>query len=373
MSCPLCNSNNIQIIFSESDVPVFQNKVYLSREEAKNATCGEMSLSFCHHCGFIWNDVFDPSLLDYDENYQNEQGLSTIFQTHLDQVCNIIGEHIPIGSKTVEIGCGKGKFLLMLDARGYQVQGYDPAYEGDDIRIVTSYYPPDTKDSTDRKPANMIILRHVLEHIQNPMHFLKVIASANEYKGLLYIEVPDFKWILKHNAFFDVFYEHCNYFSLSVLQDIFPNAVDSGSLFGEQYCYIIINLEDLKHDIQYTFAQNETQQPMFFVSVNKWRTFVQNNPDCLIWGAGAKGATFLRQVDPESKYVLGCIDINPVKQERFISKTGHKIISPEYLNKMHPSGLIIMNGNYVKEICELMQNREKIPIYVLGEESICKY
>jgi len=37
-----------------------------------------------------------------------------------------------------------------------------------------------------------LILRHVLEHIQNPIKFLQELSLANKEKGRVYIEVPCF-------------------------------------------------------------------------------------------------------------------------------------------------------------------------------------
>ena len=99
-------------------------------------TCGDISLSFCRECGFVWNSAFNQELLEYDENYQNEQGFSERFQQHLTLVCDLISKEIRPGAHVKEIGCGKAKFLSMMEAREYQISGYDPAYEGEDPRII---------------------------------------------------------------------------------------------------------------------------------------------------------------------------------------------------------------------------------------------
>lgn len=368
MACPLCSSNNIRLLYSEQNIPVFQNKVYQTVGEAKNVTCGDIALSFCEHCGFIWNAAFNPNLLEYDENYQNEQGLSQTFQQHLNQVCNIISKEIPNGAHVVEIGCGKAKFLFMMEKLGYYINGYDPAYEGDDTRIIKEYYPLQRDaERKNRENADVLILRHVLEHIQNPISFLRNIASANDYSGLLYIEVPDFNWIIEHNAFHDVFYEHCNYFTLSGLQALFPDFVSSGLLFEGQYCYIIIKLESFHYNTQNISNITKTPEIKFSEYINEWSRIMRNKRDFLIWGAGAKGATFLRLIDPDRKFISGVIDINPKKQGCFISKTAHKIYSPDNLNQLSPSGIIIMNGNYLREIIDILKDKFNIPIYVLGE------
>ena len=69
-------------------------------------------------------------------------------------------------------------------------------------------------------------------------------------------------------------------------------------------------------------------------------------------GAGAKGATFVNLVDPKREYISYLVDINPEKQERYVAKTGHSIISPKHIYDIKGKKIyiLIMNDNYYKEI-----------------------
>lgn len=365
MKCPICNSEYNHEYYTDRNVPYFQNKVYSSKQEALSVKCGDVTLRKCDNCGHVWNSSFDPNLLDYDDNYQNEEGLSDVFQKHLETVAEILKKYLPKRGHIIEIGCGKAKFLMMMGDLGYNVHGYDPAYEGNDNRILKSYYPP-SDTNADYGVANLIILRHVLEHIQNPIEFLKTIAKANKYSGLLYFEVLELKWIEEHNAFQDIFYEHCNYFSLSVLKRIFPDVVSSGLFFGDQYCYMIIDLELFSKSLDiHAYPIEQTSKQTIKHSLESCSKLVKTMDKCYIWGAGAKGATFLRLVDPEAKYIDGVFDINPKKQEKYIAKTGHYIYSPNDLSSLTPKNIIIMNDNYAQEVKKILPNSNIIKLYVL--------
>lgn len=94
-------------------------------------------------------------------------------------------------------------------ARGIDVTGFDSTYDGVNPRVVKKYFEP----CIIATPAKELILRHVLEHIQNPYDFLCQLRDVNAGGGLIYIEVPCFDWILQKYAWFDIFYEHVNNFS----------------------------------------------------------------------------------------------------------------------------------------------------------------
>ena len=87
----------------------------------------------------------------------------------------------------VEVGCGKGYFLEMLLAKGFKVTGFDPTYEGANLNVKRQYFEPGAVEQ-----ANGLILRHVLEHIENPVSFLALLKEANGGIGKIYIEVPCF-------------------------------------------------------------------------------------------------------------------------------------------------------------------------------------
>ena len=88
--------------------------------------------------GLVYNAAFDPALIVYDAQYQNEQAHSSRFRAHLDSVAEIVIERL--GSENLlEVGCGKGDFLEMLQERGTTIGGFDPTYEGDNPAIQRRY------------------------------------------------------------------------------------------------------------------------------------------------------------------------------------------------------------------------------------------
>src|SRR5690606_8295027 len=190
--------------------------------------------------GLVYNSAFDPAKLNYDENYQNEQGVSAHFRAHLEEVADIV-ERLLGRRQIMEVGCGKGYFLEMLEQRGFDIWGHDPAYEGSNPRIRKTYF-----DEGQGLRSAGLILRHVLEHIARPFDFLSSIARANGGGGLIYIEVPCFEWICRHRSWFDVFYEHVNYFRIPDFERMFGRVVESGHLFGGQYLYVVADLATLR-------------------------------------------------------------------------------------------------------------------------------
>ncbi|GAF97423.1 unnamed protein product, partial [marine sediment metagenome] len=190
---------------------------------------------------------FDSESITYCMNYDNEQGVSKYFLNYIDGLIDIFQSKWNLKDKTIlEIGCGKGTFLKRIcekcKARGV---GFDTAYD----RIVVSKDVVFKKRYFDKRSANFsadfVFLRHVLEHIPCPYKFLKsIIQNIDITKNpKIIIELPDFDWIIKNKEFYDIYYEHCNYFTKLSLQNLAESLglrVDMlFNTFGGQYMVLV--------------------------------------------------------------------------------------------------------------------------------------
>lgn len=341
-------------LYRVEQLPIFQNRMYGTALEARNCAKGDMQLVEDLTTGLVYNAAFRSELMVYDKHYQNEQAVSPMFQTHLDAVARVIDQRMG-KDRIVEIGCGKGYFLETLLGKGFDVTGFDPTYEGSNPRVKPQYFAPGVIEQT-----NGLILRHVLEHIQNPVAFLEQLKIANCGSGKIYIEVPCFDWICEHKAWFDIFYEHVNYFRLTDFNRIFGHVIESGRLFGGQYLYVVAELDSLRIPVidmndrvnfPADFAGNITEQNM------------TEHDRTTIWGGASKGVIFALLRERAGFPVEQVIDINPAKQGKFLPGTGLQVRSPQQGLAELPSGatIYVMNSNYLEEIKKMSGN---IYIYI---------
>jgi SAM-dependent methyltransferase len=334
------------VLYRAEQLPVLQNQTFDTAEEARHCTRGDLVLIRDRNTGLIFNAAFNSELITYDRNYQNEQAFSPAFRTHLDEVTEIVSRHFS-GQRLIEIGCGKGHFLHRLELAGFRITGLDPTYEGDSPSIIKGLFTPQI-DLT----ADVIILRHVLEHVQDPVHFLEQVREANRGSGRIYIEVPCFDWICAHRAWFDIFYEHVNYFRASDFFRLFGSVLESGHLFGGQYLYVVADLGTLRTpacapDDDFRFPENFLRS----ISQHAMRLNSSRKP-ALVWGASSKGVIFTLYMERAGAKIDHVVDINPAKQNRCLPATGLLIRAPEDALKTieHGATIFVMNSNYLEEI-----------------------
>ncbi|MFD2643337.1 class I SAM-dependent methyltransferase [Pseudomonas japonica] len=341
-------------LYRASALPVLQNRTFADAASARASASADMRLVQDSRTGLVFNDAFDADKLNYDSDYQNEQAHSAQFQRHLNDVEAIVARHFT-GRSLIEVGCGKGYFLELLRERGYAVTGIDPAYEGDNADVIKAPFTP----ALDLR-AEAIVLRHVLEHIADPVSFLHEIARANGDSGLIYIEVPCLDWIIEHKAWFDLFYEHVNYFRLADLQRLFGRVLEGGRLFGGQYLYVVADLASLRR------PDAGGGEPLrlpddFSASLERAVAIVRSDADkgSAIWGASSKGVIYSLFLQRAGVAVDQVVDINPAKQGRYLPLSGARVSSPQEAMAALPDGanLFVMNSNYLEEIRRMTADR----------------
>ena len=111
--CPACGSTHGRAFYRVDSIPVHSVLLMDSREEARNYPRGELELWFCEDCGFVHNRRFDASGHEYSPKCEESQAFSGTFNRFASGLAkDYIERYAP--KTTLEIGCGKGDFLVGL-------------------------------------------------------------------------------------------------------------------------------------------------------------------------------------------------------------------------------------------------------------------
>jgi hypothetical protein len=250
-SCPACRSERLTEIYRLGAIPVQSNVLLDSAAEARAFTRHDLTLLFCDDCGFIFNANFDLSLVDYASTTEESQHFSSTFNRFAkDLVAEIASLYDLEGKQTLEIGCGKGDFLQELVRQtGTIGLGVDPGFiperlpgaNGQAIAFQREYFDP----KTIKFAPDFVVCRHTLEHIPEVGAFMADIAAVVDGRrnvGILF-ETPDVRRVLVEGAFWDIYFEHCSYFTLGLLHcaswpPSFPPRSPRSAAIGPTSCAI---------------------------------------------------------------------------------------------------------------------------------------
>ena len=376
IKCTSCGSSHVREILTIPDVPAHCCLLWEDKNEAINCPKGDIDLYFCLDCGHLYNQVFNPELMEYTQDYENSLHFSSRFQEYSIQLVKRLTETYNIIEKDiVEIGCGKGDFLKMIceygNNRGF---GFDKSYEPEidsgkklnSVQFIQDFYSKKYANY----PADLVVTRYVLEHIQDPINFLGEIKSiVDDAKDIIfYFEVPNILYTLRDQGIWDLIYEHCSYFSATSLTKLFENLNFEVKNVTENYLGQFLSIEA---STQKTSSSNF--QPYINVSEinnlvenftesfnskisdweNKLNQYEVEGKKVVAWGGGAKGVSFLNFLKTKD-FIHEIVDINPRKHGKFIAGTGQKYIMPEELPGLRPDVVVLMNPIYKEEIGDML-------------------
>jgi len=201
-------------------------------------------------------------------------------------------------------------------------------------------------------------------------------AIGNRLDTIVFFEVPDATRILRELAFWDIYYEHCSYFSPGSLARLFRSCqfdiIDLSKDFDDQY--ILIETKPVNRKAEKTHELEESVKEMA-KNVKYFSTHYRENLDqwkkrlnklyadarrVVVWGSGSKCVSFMTTlgVTDEIDYV---IDINPFRHGKYLPSIGKKVMPPEFLRKYKPDVVIVMNPIYYNEIQKMLNDMDLTP------------
>lgn len=382
MKCPICDGTRSHVFLRWANVVVMQQHLLPTEDDARKVPRGDIDLAVCHECGLIWNQAFDPARVVYSNTYDASQAVSPEFRRQLEAIAEDLVARYDLRSRDIlEVGCGDAAFLqLICRLGGNRGLGYDPSWAGaqrplsPDVRVVGDFLSA----QHGLQQADGVVCRHVLEHIADPVGFLRTVATLSHVRDPLYfIEVPNVAWSLRRNAFWDIYYEHCIYFSAETLRLLLVRAgfsvLRDRDWFGGQYIWVesryrpdagqtTSRAAGVSALVQETarFAQSFEQQ------MDRLRSKLEAG--AVPWGAGARAVALLNVLEISPRQVPHIVDINASKWGRHVPGTGHAIVPPDTLRNQRPDEILVLNPEYRREIEGMLTRLGLHPrVTVLGE------
>ncbi|MBO8180439.1 MAG: class I SAM-dependent methyltransferase [Archaeoglobus sp.] len=151
------------------------------------------------------------------------------FELAITKELKILSNMLP--GKILDVGCGSGKIIAVLEKLGWDVYGIDlssRAIENAKKRGLKKVYVGElTNFHFPKKYFDVVLMRHVIEHIHNPNDYLSHINKILKDDGLLIISVPNIN-SREFKIFREYWYQldvprHLHFFNIHTLSKLLSN------------------------------------------------------------------------------------------------------------------------------------------------------
>ena len=205
--------------------------------ESFNLENESFSLYECPICEVqFWEPFKNPGSEWYEKNSFNVQRKRVSDETylrwaakyywHTGQFLKNPPHNNPKGKKLLDIACSTGGFILEAKKIGYDVYGVD--FDSEEIKIAKSFGLDNvyTKDAVKfltnyKNEFDVITGFEIIEHLDQPKRFLKLINEALKEDGYLILSTPNRKrYFGRIHEFWDFPYHHLMRFSKKSLKKL---------------------------------------------------------------------------------------------------------------------------------------------------------
>ncbi len=354
-TCPACGHHVAMSFYEGGRRPLATLQWPKSVHDAESMERLPLTFVRCIDCGHVYNADFDYSRVPYSDKPNLMFNKGSLWSEHLERVRELILECLPDSPTVVEIGCGEGHLLRALARacpRGRFI-GFDPnaAIDVGDgaVEARTMLFNPAVHLAECR--PDLIVSRHVLEHLMNPLGFVQALSFAASWENIatrLFIEVPCIDHVFALGRTSDFYYEHNSHFTSESLKRLLLRCATDVEMIGTGYNgEVVYGLATFhRQESQVAFARDalDFRRRAVDAVARARRELDQLAADgkCIaLWGGTGKGAAWINQLELDRHRFPLVVDSDPDKRGTFVPGTGQEIRLSDEL-RQHPVEVIVI-------------------------------
>lgn len=355
-NCRLCDSNFFPEVLNLNDSPL-ANELYPTFEEAKSASRFPLNVVMCSGCKHVQlREIVSPERMF--ANYLYQSGTSQSFRRHFDELAQLISVKFD-NRLVVEIGSNDGTLLKNLGERGIPAVGVEPSKllvdncTKNKMNVKHGFLDKKMvfEILTHYGPAEVVVGNNVFAHIDDLKSAFICVGELLEDNGFFVFEVAHLLKLIEKKLFDSIYHEHMSYHSIIALipllnetgftlVDVEEVDTHGGSIRvtaqkGKGSSVAASVEELLKSEISAGLDTPDIFKKMkiFLKSleneINQVLNLTENSQTIIGYGAPAKVVTFLSEMMLEELNIVGIVDDNPDKQNKFLPGSGFRILSAD--------------------------------------------
>ena len=311
----------------------------------------------CSGCGLI--QLNNNPVAYYKEVIRSATFSEEMKGFRLKQFKNFVEKYALKNKKIIEIGCGNGEYLSLIQQFGVEAYGLEYSEESVKKCInqglnVSRGFIENSTYMINNAPFDMFFMLNFLEHLPDPNSVLRGIRNNLSDNAIGIVEVPNFDMILKKNLFSEFTSDHLFYFTKETLSSTLrQNGFEIISCESVWHNYIIsaVVKKRKKLDVSQFYRHQLKLKKEVEEYVNRFK-----GKGVAIWGAGHQALAVISLIGLSNK-IKYVVDSAPFKQGKFTPATHVPIVSSERLDTDPVDAIIVMAASYSDEVARIIRQK----------------
>ena len=353
-TCPVCSHGVAAPLFRGGEHPLATLGWPGSADSARAMARLPHDFVQCPKCTHVWNRSFSYEAIPYQKNPMRMFNQGGIWKGHMAATRDLMMSKMPTAPTVIDVGCGDGDFIARLadsNARVGRYIGFDVSTSdesGQGVEFHGRYFEP-LEDVATFQP-DLILMRHVLEHLTDPAVFLDKLAwsAARLGKPLwFFAELPCIDRALQHHRLADFFYEHFSHFTLQSFGTLMQRAGDIDTIaqgYDGEVQYALVKL-GVSSDAALRAQRSNAFADRAAVAEREIRSqldaLAKSGRRVAIWGGTGKAAAFINRFGVDADRFPTVVDSDPTKAGAHVPGSGQVIQYRDVL-KTHPVDVVVI-------------------------------
>ena len=340
-----------------------------------------LHLKICQDCGLgQLGEYVLPDRIFHD-TYPYLSSASEYWVSHAKQFAGEMTDKLSLDmdSLVIELGSNDGYLLSQFKNLGVSVLGVEPPENTAEIARKAGV--PTISKFFGEKLANdilaeyghpkLIVVNNVYAHVPDQQDFTRGMAVLADDSTIITIENPSFDILLNKALFDTIYHEHYSYLTAHSVDAVAKKCglnlfhVERLPTHGGSNRYYLSKSKQPDETVINVLA-DEKKSGLF--SEDRWKEFATSSNQAIDglrqwfadkkaagnvvvgYGAAHKGNTFLNAVGEGSKTLEYVVDASHEKQGKFLPGSQVPVLSPEQLNSINPTDVLILPWNIADEL-----------------------
>ncbi|MBF0558423.1 MAG: methyltransferase domain-containing protein [Nitrospirae bacterium] len=263
------------------------------------------------------------------------------------------------GKKIIEVGCGRGEYLSLMQQAGAEAYGLE--YSEDSVMQcvnsglkVSEGFVGSSTYEIPHAPFDAFFILNFLEHLPDPNSTLTGTYNNLSDEGIGLVEVPNFDMIVRNKLFAEFIPDHLFYFTRETLKTTLSfngfEVIECKAVWHDYIISVIIK-KRRKTDVSNFYDYQAILQSEIEAYIGRFK-----EKKVAIWGAGHQALAIisLTKLAGKIRYV---VDSAPFKQGKYTPASHIPIVSPDTLDSDPVDAVIVMAASYSDEVARIMRQR----------------
>lgn len=363
-TCPACGYHAAAPFYDGGMQPLATIAWPASAQEAQRLPRLPLDFVRCVDCGHVFNQQFDYRNVPYAELPNRMFNRGTYWQDHLTLVRDQVLERTSTGATVVEIGCGDGRLLQTLAEQrpDLTLVGFDPNASTSGktagptlhkVELRRQLFVPE-EHLIDLRP-DVVVMRHVLEHLEDPLTFLQRISFASDFHNTpthMFLEVPCVDRALETGRTSDFFYEHNSHFTTASFKRMLERApieIDCVErAYDDEVIYAVGQVGMRRgrgcfahHALNFHGRAKESQSTIR----RQLDELHASGKRVAIWGGTGKAAAFINLAGADATRFPVVVDSDRSKAGSYVPSSAQEILFRDHLLS-HPVDVIVIGTQW---------------------------